>query len=144
MTAELDPPRRRYPERPDERARVAEIAVTIKQQIGPMVLMSLGAHNFLAASPTVSGERGGLDFAVRVLPMRADGKRGTAPRIMRCRVTLTAMDDYKVRVAYLGRGKSIVTHFETDGVFADQLPNLLLALDFDGDTVLNPRLATGA
>lgn len=123
-----------------ERAeRVAEIAVEIKRQIGPGSLMSLGAHDFRAAGPVVSGERGGLDFAVRVLPFRADGTRGTAPRIMRCRVTLTGADDYKVRVAYLNR-HNIVTHYEGDGFYADQLPALMLALDYNGPTVLNPRI----
>ena len=123
-----------------ERAeRAAEIAITIKKQIGVGSLASLGAHNFLAAGPVVSGERGGLDFAVRILPFRADGTRGTAPRIMRCRVTLTAADDYKVRVAYLNR-HNIVVHYEGDGFYFDQLPALMLALDYDGPTPLNPRI----
>jgi len=121
-------------------ARVAELAATIKRQIGPGTLMSLGAHDFRAAAPVTHTEQGGLDFAVRVLPFRADGTRGTAPRIMRCRVTLTGADDYTIRVAYLGRSRAIVTHYEGDLVYADQLPRLLLALDYDGPTVLNPRI----
>jgi len=143
MTVTTAPARRVLPhERATlERAeRTAQIASTIKQQIDPNVLMSLGGHDFRAAGPVVADERGGLDFAVRILPMKADGKRGSTPRIMRCRVTLTGADDYKVRVAYLNR-HNIVVHYETDrGVYAEQLSRLLLALDFDGDTVLNLRL----
>lgn len=55
-------------------------------------------------------------------------------------VRLNAMDTYDVAVFYSIRGQKTI-HYRTDGIYADQLSRLMLALDYDGDVVLNPRLA---
>lgn len=115
----------------------SEVATTIKRQITPGSLMAVGAHDF-RNTRTNEGSPA-LIFKARILPMKADGTRASQPRIMHVLIALIA-DEYLVRVTYIKNGK-LVTHFERDRVYADQLPYLILALDFDGDTVLNPRYA---
>lgn len=117
-----------------ERAR--QVAQTIKQQITPGVLMSLGCHD---AAPTVMDAGSpGLFFRARILAMKADGTRSAQARNMGVFVWLTGDDRYSIRVGYIARGR-YVTHYEETGVYAEQLHRIMLALDYDGDTILNPR-----
>lgn len=101
------------------------IATTIKSQIGVGSLMSVGASGFIAQSDDSATP--GLGFTARLHPYTKTGNRSTAARKMTVWVNLTADDLYRVRVRY---GKySEHTHFETDGIYADQLPRLILSLD---------------
>lgn len=120
-----------------------EIAATIRSQIGPSVLMSLGAHDLGCGTIAhQKGQRGlpTMAFKARILPFTKTGKRGATPRNMHVVISLDSNDTYVVTVAYQNRGER-VDHFHTADVYAEDLPRLLLALDYDGDTVLNPRLA---
>lgn len=106
------------------------IAQTITQQIGNGVLMSLGAHK-LGHYTTAEGLHS-LVFVARVLPFNPAGKRLTSPRIMRVMVTLNAADTYDIAVDYR-RGQQTVRHFHETGIYADQLPHVLLGVDSDSD-----------
>lgn len=117
-----------------------QIANIIREQITTGVLMSLGARSFTEMDEWET-RRGGLDFHATILPMRKDGTRGTRARTMRVWVELAWNDTYTVKVFYTGRDWQDVTHFQRDMVYADQLPKLLLALDYDGNEILNPRLS---
>lgn len=125
----------------------AAIAHTFQRQITNGVLMSLGAHNFVHGNITATEDSTplpSLAFNARILPMTKSGARGSAPRTMRVVVSLNGADLYDVHVSYRQRGdryglKPRVVHHEATDVYADELPRLLLALDYDGATVLNPR-----
>lgn len=109
----------------------------IRRQIGQGVLMSLGARAFVAYEA-------GLAFDATILPMTKSGKRATAARTMRVYVKLNAADYYDISVTYPRRGDRYgihapEVHYEAADVDALQLSGLLLALDYDGETVLNPR-----
>lgn len=109
------------------------VASVIRDQIGMGALMSLGAHNFMA------GERS-LIFNARIIPMNKNGsKRLTAPRIMRVEITLDPSDTYSILVGYLKKFDWVV-HYSVENVYNDQLARIMLALDYDGDRVLNPRV----
>lgn len=123
-----------------------EIASTIRQQITGGVLMSLGARDFrYGAIPNAYGSPS-LIFNATILPMTKNGKRGTAPRTMQVIVSLNAMDYYDIRVTYPQRGdkyglKDPVVHYEAKDIDVSTLAPLMLSLDYDGDTVTNPRYA---
>lgn len=127
---------------------IREIANTIRQQITGGVLMSLGARNFRAG--TIANKdavaQPGLIFDATILPMTKSGARGTAPRTMSVTVALNAADYYDIRVTYPQRGdkyglKDPVVHYEASDVDAFTIQRLMLSLDYDGDTVTNPRYA---
>lgn len=127
-----------------------ETADIIRQQIETGVFMSLGArdlrHGNIAATPE-SAALPSLIFTATILPMTKDGSRGTAARSMTVTIGHNAADYYDVRVTYPQRGdrygiKPPVVHFKADDVDAASLSRLLLALDYDGAEVLNPRLAS--
>ena len=117
--------------------RAHDAAETIRQQIGHGPLMSLGAHDF--RTTIMDGGSPALHFAARILRMKADGTRSEQVRNMHVLVWLTAADDYGIRVSYIERFQ-LVKHYEASGIYADQLARLMLSLDYDGDTVRNPRL----
>lgn len=106
-------------------------AETIRAQIGPGVLMSLGAHKL---GHYHNDHQHQLVFAARVLPFNAAGKRLETPRIMRIIVTLTARDDYEIAVDYSRKGQ-VVRHFHQTGVYAEQLPHVLLGVDSDHELI---------
>jgi hypothetical protein len=108
-------------------------ALIIRDQITTGVLMALGAHKLIATES-------GLRFAARILPFTKSGKRGTAARVMQVEVTLNALDLYDIAVTYAGRDYSVVTHWEAANVDCFELSRLLLALDYDGPTAVNPRM----
>lgn len=125
----------------------ARVGQTVLDQIGIGVLMSLGAsairHGNVAMVPGAT-PLPSLIFNARILPFTKGGKRGSAPRSMLVVVGLNERDLYDVLVTYKQHGdrygmKPPVVHFEADDVFCDDLAALLLALDYDGITVLNPR-----
>lgn len=115
------------------------IARTITHQATIGALMTLGATDLFAMTATDT-RAGGAMWNVRIIPMRKDGTRGTRPRVMKLRIELTHRDDYNITVDYINRGKP-VTHYTAEGVYCDQLAKILLALDWDGDEILNPRYA---
>lgn len=124
-----------------------EIASTIRQQITGGVLMSLGARDFRHGN--ISGTKDAtplpsLIFNATILPMTKAGKRGTAARTMQVTVSLNALDYYDIRVTYNQRGdkyglKDPVVHYEATDIDVSTLAPLMLSLDYDGDTVTNPR-----
>ena len=116
--------------------RVREVANTIREQIGMGPLMSLGAHDF--RHTIMDGGSPALHFRARILRMKADGTRSEQVRNMHVLVWLTDRDDYGVRVTFVERFQ-LVKHYEASGFYADQLARLMLSLDYDGDTVRNPR-----
>ena len=118
-------------------ARAATVAAEIKRQIGLGALMAVGAHQF--RHTLMEGGSPALAFRARILPMRKDGTRASAPRIMHVLIWLTAADDYGIRVAYVNRHR-LVKHYEASGIYADRLERVILSLDWDGDEVRNPRL----
>jgi len=113
------------------------IATTIRQQIGLGSLMSLGMHQ--PAALTANSEEVGFTFLARILPFTKSGRRGASPRVMRVCITVNGSDLYDVEVTYIARRQS-VTHYEAVNVGAERISTLILALDYDGDQVLNPRL----
>src|SRR5215212_8706044 len=97
-----------------------EVAATIRQQITPGVLMSLGAHE-LAWTVDRFGNPG-LTFKARIIP-----NKQSRVRIMRVTVTLTAADTYDIEVGYLkSRTFEWVSHYETTNIYNDQLAPTLL------------------
>ena len=125
----------------NENASPNAVGPTIYRQIERGVLMSLGAHNF----------RYGADdmvFDARILPFTKEGKRAGQPRIMAVQIKLNGLDYYDIAVKYyrtsrksMGYGSAdLVTHYEVTNVDVSILSRILLALDYDGDAVLNPRL----
>lgn len=126
-----------------------ETARIIRDQIGGGSLMSLGAHDFRAGDVAVIPEAPALPsliFNARILPFNSKGERTYSPRIMQVVVSLNANDYYDIHVSYNKRGdrygtKPPVVHFEADDVDAESLSRVMLALDYDGETALNPRLA---
>lgn len=126
-----------------------EVAQVIHRQIGGGVLMSLGAHNLGHGNlaPVVGAfPQPGLVFNARILPFTKSGKRSGSARVMLVVVSLNAMDYYDVLVTYNAPGdrygaQGPVVHYEAADVDFETLPRLLLALDYDGETVLNPRYA---
>lgn len=124
----------------------AQIADTIRKQIGPSVLMTLGASGLVSqrtAMTVYDDFLPGLLFTARILPFNKPfGKRLSRPRLMAVGVFLNSSDLYNVRVVYdIKKDTERVVHYETDDVDAATLPRLLMALDYDGDTILNPRIS---
>lgn len=123
------------------------ISREIYRQISARILMSLGAHQ-MGCTGTRPGEPDhyapGLTFLAKILAFRKDGTRGSTARIMRITITLNSADLYDIDVRYAAR-RSVVgdsIHFQRINVPVGVLNILLLALDYDGPEVLNPRLVS--
>lgn len=118
-----------------------DIATTITEQATTGALMTLGAYPLrptnLYADDT---RRGGAMWNVRIMPMKKNGDRSSTVRKMELTIELTYADTYTVTAKYYNRGKAVI-HFQRDNVYWDQLEKLLVALDWDGDEILNPRYA---
>jgi len=117
----------------------------IYRQISACILMSLGAHQMGCTGTRPGGDdtyAPGLTFLAKILAFRKDGTRGSSARLMRVTITLNSSDLYDIDVRYAARrtvvGDSI--HFQLTDVYASMLNKFLLALDYDGPEVLNPRL----
>jgi hypothetical protein len=119
----------------DEYHRAA--AEQFRQALGAGVLMSLGATQ-LAAVPG-RFDRGGLLFTARILPFTRNGDRSEAARNMAVLISTTPLDEIQVEVREYARG---IEHAKIEGVYIDQLARAVLALDYDGPEVLNPRYWT--
>lgn len=113
-----------------------EAADTFRQAATLGVLGSLGAHNLR----TIPGRHqlGGLMFTARILPMTQKG-RGSRARNMLVMVSLTGGDLIDIDVRYLTGGAE---HATARDVYIDQLQRALLALDYDGPEIFNPRYWT--
>ena len=121
-----------------------EIASTIRQQITPGVLMSLGAHDIGAAH--LAHKQGGprlpsLVFRALILPFNKNGERSERARKMYVIVSLTPADTYEITVTYNSnaQGSGRTDHYHATDVYAEDLSRIMLSLDYDGDTVTNPR-----
>lgn len=119
-----------YPKRSQQDSM--EIARTVKKQIGPMTLMSLGASEFVAID-------GGLRFNARILPFTKSGERSGRPAKMVVEVRLNGSDYYDVKVHHI-KGFDALTHYEQEDVDATSLSDVLYSLDYDGPTARNPRI----
>lgn len=119
----------------------AQVAQTIRMQATPGGLMTLGAHDFeVIGSDEGAGILAGLKFQSRILPFTRQGERSAKPRKMTTEILLMADDTYTALVRYLDARAGFVDFFHESKIYADQLPYLCLALDYDGDeSVTNPR-----
>lgn len=101
------------------------------------VFMSLGARSFRVNSFD------DLIFDATILPFNKSGDRSERPRTMTVYVSAGEVDDGTLHVLVLcperGTGR-LLTHFDGKTTVND-LNRTLLALDYDGDDVLNPRYA---
>lgn len=102
--------------------------------IGNGVFWSLGAEKLMAV-PGVH-QLGALTFTARILPMKSDGTRAERPRLMAVMISLTGRDSIDIEVREFANGR---THARIEDIYIDQLAQAILALDYNGDEVLNPR-----
>lgn len=110
-------------------------AGAIFNQIEDGVKMSLGMHN----PSVIHTPSPGLTFLVRILPFRKDGTRGLSARVMRVTITQNPSGWFDVLVSYQIRRAGDKIHFKRTDVHPKDLNELMLALDYDGLTILNPR-----
>lgn len=122
----------------DDRAYAADVATTIRTQFPVMGLMTLGA-DMKSMRPAIVDDMPALAFIARILPFRKDGQRSERPAKMTVAICLAGDDTYTAIVTHRRRDGSTVEHARVTGIYADQLDRLALALDYDGDTALNPR-----
>lgn len=117
----------------EETEQVQYVAGSIKQQWTVYGLMTLGAHNIKAFNEGF----GGLIFEANILPFDKNGVRGEKPQSMLVMTEYTPSDDYTI---YVINNKGSV-HFKKDNVYFPELQMLALALDYNGQEILNPRYA---
>lgn len=113
------------------------LSTAIRSTVETGVFMSLGARDFRVNSFD------DLIFDATILPFNKNGKRGERGRTMSVSVSAGKTDDdtLHVLVIYPERGTGrLLTHFEGETT-VDGLNRTLLALDYDGADVLNPRYA---
>ena len=123
---------------PVDITRAIHTADAILSQIEQGALWTLGAE---PKRITIDDDdRPVLAFSCRILPFKADGTRATRAVEMTLTITLDWTDEYILEVFYKRDGEK-VEHFKRDRVTCFDLSRLFLALDFDGDTALNPRYA---
>jgi hypothetical protein len=102
------------------------IPETIRKQITVGVLMSLGASDLMADREHVKPPLyDTLTFRARILDKNKN------KRVMRVRVVLDPSDTYSIKVTYPKRGDRTteIVHYEVDGIYNDQLAEVLLRLD---------------
>lgn len=117
-------------------AALRDVGKTVHGQIDRKVMWSLGASGIQYSAEGL----GGVEFDARILPFKVNGERGTRARVMRVKVLLNGSDLYDIHVGYLNKRYEWVEHAMIGDVYADYLHLALLALDYDGDEPLNPRL----
>jgi hypothetical protein len=100
-------------------AHAADVANTIRQQLGVMGLGVVGAHNLMSTSE----QRGGLTFNAR---LHYQGQ--SRARIMRVTITLTGMDLYDVVVSTPDYRNVTVA----ESYYAIQLTGAMYDLDAEG------------
>lgn len=120
----------------DETTRTEHLhtASVFRQALGIGGLMTLGASD-IHAVPGMHG-LGGLALTARILPMRTDGTRSGRPAIMGIMISLTGADTIDVDVRH---GDTARIHAQIRDIYIDDLARVALALDYDGDEILNPR-----
>ena len=116
-----------------------EVGNTIWKQIPVGVKMALGVHDVFFTS---KGEDHGIACQIKILPFLKSGKRGRSARNVRMDITLNGLDLYDISVGYFSKNLQWTEHFSATNIDAESLPRLLLALDYDGETVTNPRYWT--
>ena len=122
---------------PPDREHTMSFSTAVKSVVETGVFMSLGARDFRVNSFD------DLIFDATILPFNKNGKRGERGRTMTVSVSAGKDDDGTlcVLVIYPERGTGrLLTHFEGETTI-DGLNRTLLALDYDGDDVLNPEYA---
>ena len=122
-----------YAER-GQRNNYPQVAETFREALGLGAFMALGGSN--ATAVPGANRLGGLLFTARILPMTKNG-RGQTARRMAIMLSLNANDLIDVQVVEIASGK---VHFQEDDLYVFMLERVLLALDWDGDEVMNPRL----
>lgn len=111
-------------------------ATVIRGQLEGGVLMSLGAITWDAIA---DGGDPGLAFQARILPFNKDGSRSDRPRLMDVTIRGNDRGSYDIEVVYFNGARRIV-HWAGENTSPALLNRVLLALDYDGETTLNPRL----
>ena len=107
------------------------VAKVIRAQMGMTPLLMLGAQDFT----TVRGNEPGLEFTGRILPFDKEGTRLRKAEKMKIRIILTPLDEYNITVTR-ANGEEFLA---LEGIYCFQLAKMMMALDYDGDQVLNPR-----
>lgn len=108
-----------------------EVANTIRQQLGFGGLATLGASDLSVLNVGM----GALSFTARILPFNKNGKRSARAEKMLVVIMLDFDDSYTVRVI---RPNGEV-FFGGSHIYCTELTAMALALDYNGETVLNPR-----
>ena len=104
-----------------------------------MLLMTLGASN-----PRFLDEgwgRGAIAYDVRILPFDDKGSRSRVAKTMELTIIVTALDALDIEVSYDRNGERVI-HYSAEEVFITEVPGLMLGLDWDGPTAVNPRYST--
>jgi hypothetical protein len=97
---------------------------TLRNQIGLGALMTVGARHFVLHDEAV------VSMTASIHPRIKDGRRGSSARNMEIRVSLGFDDLYRISVRYPARGtKEIITHWEMDGIYNDDLARIFVSLD---------------
>jgi len=95
------------------------VAKIIRAQMGMTPLLMLGAQ----------------EFTGRILPFDKEGTRLRKAEKMKIRIILTPLDEYNITVTR-ANGEEFLA---LEGIYCFQLAKMMMALDYDGDQVLNPR-----
>jgi len=113
---------------------VRQAAADFTAAAGIGVLASLGATDLR----TVPGAHsiGGLAFTARILPFTKTGDRVERPARMGVLVSVTGLDEIDIQARRPGTDED---HARIEGIYIDQLAAALLALDYNGPEILNPR-----
>lgn len=85
--------------------------------------------------------RGAIAYDVRILPFDDKGNRSRVAKTMELAIIVTALDALDIEVSYDRDGERVI-HYSTEGVYITELPGLMLGLDWDGPTAINPRYST--
>lgn len=97
---------------------------TMRNQIGTGALMTVGARNFVILDDAI------VTMTASIHPRIKNGRRGQAARNMEIRVSLGFDDLYRISVRYPARStKEIITHWEMDGIYGDDLARIFVSLD---------------
>ena len=107
------------------------VANAAKAQIGIPGLMVVGASDLAV----IREDALGLTFRARIHPFTKTGKRAGQARVMRVSVVINGMDYWDVKV----QRSDGEMHFIAEDVAANELQRLMLALDYDGQEVVNPK-----
>ena len=110
----------------------------IREHIEVGALMTLGAHKIRHWD---HDGKSVVEFIARILPIRKDGQRGTRPRNMRVQIYQDPVfpEELALCVGYYTANR-YTSHLLKRRIEPKNLSSFLMALDCDGDDVLNPRI----